>query len=934
MNATDNDKVLSALHSLDPSMAEGEWWQIAAALRSEGEHLFEPFDQWSSGGKNYQGTQDCRAVWNAHPPKPGGKTIGTLFGMAMEAGWKFKPGKVPKAKPPAPPPPPAPAPTQAPTPPNPVYELQNIWQRAAPATLEHPYCIAKGVTDPAMVAGLRVLPSTDSLRLKGHSMAGALLVPITSHDGALCTVQCIAQVGTKADGSPVFEKPNLKGYPLENGYHVIGQIQAGQPVHVAEGIGAAWAIYQATGKAAAITFGVGRTEKVARAIQQHHPEARIVLAPDVGQETAVGKVAQELRCAVVPMPGDLGNNGDAWDFLRAHGPEALSALLATATQPSQETAPTDTAQASAIPSENERPAYRVFEDWHTEDGQKFKPGVWLFDMKAVGKGDNATLVPTQQWVCSPLHVEAITADAYDGSYGRMLRFKNTRGNWRTWAMPMHLLAGDGNELRAALLSMGVEIAIKGRDSLAMYLQSQHPQKNLLCVGQTGWADKNCRAFVLPDGAIGPDAAGVVYQSEDREAIQLYRAAGTLEGWQSGVAAMAVGNPMLALALCLAFSGPLLAKVRGENGGLHYFGDSSTGKTSILYAGASTWGEPEAYKRTWRTTDNGLEGAAAMVNDGLLTLDEIKQAAPKVVDETIYMVGNGQGKGRASRSGGGRAVTRWRCSVLSTGEMSIVTKLAEGGLRIHAGQEVRFLDIPCDNRAAGGVWNNLHHHPDAKALADSIATEAKSHYGHAGKAFLARLAAEDGDLRELLATIQARPEFTGGGSQEQRVAGRFALLALAGELATDYGITGWPVEEAIRAAVAGFAAWRSFRDNQDGANAERGQVVRQVLDFIEQHGDSRFSDADMAPDPARPLLIRDRAGYWRNSDKGRVYLFNSSGLKAALKGYDFKRGIRWLQEAGLLPPTGSDGKSSKGLTIQGTRGRWYEVRPDTAIEGAV
>jgi putative DNA primase/helicase len=235
--------------------------------------------------------------------------------MAMEAGWKFKPGKVPKAKPPAPPPPPAPAPTQAPTPPNPVYELQNIWQRAAPATLEHPYCIAKGVNDPAMVAGLRVLPSTDSLRLKGHSMAGALLVPITSHDGALCTVQCIAQVGTKADGSPVFEKPNLKGYTFGDGFHVVGELVPGQPAYVVEGIGAAWAIYQATGKAAAITFGVGRTEKVARAIQQHHPEARIVLVPDVGQEAQAQKTAKELGCAVARMPEGLPSNYDAWDAL-------------------------------------------------------------------------------------------------------------------------------------------------------------------------------------------------------------------------------------------------------------------------------------------------------------------------------------------------------------------------------------------------------------------------------------------------------------------------------------------------------------------------------------------------------------------------------------------------------------------------------------------
>lgn len=931
MTAQEQEKTLSALHHLSPDMPESDWWRIGAALRSESENLFEPFDQWSSGGKNYKGTQDCRTTWNAHPPKPGGVTIGTLYSMAMAQGWKqpkaTKASHTTRIKPA---PTPAPAPAEAPQPENPVYELQNIWQRAAPATLEHPYCIAKGVTDPAMVAGLRVLPSTDSLRLKGHSMAGALLVPVHSPDGRLLTVQCIAQVGTKPDGSPVFEKPNLKGYKFSTpdgvqGFHTVGKIEAGQPVHIVEGIGAEWACYQATGHASVVTFGVGNTKAVASTIQRHYPEARIVLVPDVGQEAQAQKTAKELGCAVARMPEGLPSNYDAWDYLQAHGPEALSALLATATQPSQETAPTDTAQASAIPSDNERPTYRVFEDWHTEDGHKFRPGVWLFDMRQTGKGGNAILVPTQQWICSPLHVEAITADAHDGSYGRMLRFKNTRGNWREWAMPMHLLAGDGSELRAALLSMGVELAAKGRDSLAMYLQSQHPSKHLLCALQPGWVDSKCKAFVLPDGVIGPDAAGVVYQTGSK-ADSDFGTAGTLEGWQTGVAAMAVGNPMLGLALCTAFAGPVLAKVNAESGGPHMIGASSTGKSSLMAGAASVWGSP-AYKRGWRSTSNGLESVAAAFNDCLLALDEISEADPKDVGATVYMLGNGQGKQRADRSGGFRSVARWRVSVLSNGERSIATSMAEGGYRIKAGQEVRIFDVPCTNRAQG-VWDVLHQHPDGRALSDGIKNEAKTHYGHAGRAFVAKLADESADLGELLATIRAMPELsTNGEGQEQRIAGRFSVLALAGELASFYGVTGWPKGEAIRAAAAGLEAWRSSRTDQSGKNTEQGQIVQALTDFIDKHGDSRFSDADADSDAfQRQPIIHNRAGFWRNAD-GRVYLFNSNGLREALKGFDFGRALASLREAGLMPPLGKDGKPYIQRKVQGRNGHWYVVRPD-------
>lgn len=941
MNAQEQEKPLSALYHLSPDMPESDWWRVGAALRSESENLFEAFDQWSSGGKSYKGTQDCRRVWNAHPPKPGGINIGTLYAMAMAQGWKqpkaTKAGHTTQIKPA---PTPAPAPTEAPKPANPVYDLLNIWERATPATAQHPYCLAKGVSNGPALEGLRVLPSNDPMQLTAkngirYGMAGALLVPLRLPDGTLQAGQCITQTGTKADGSPKFDKFNLAKCKQENGYHLIGQIQAGQPVHIVEGIGAAWATFQATSHASAVTFGVGRTKTVAHAIQQHHPEAWPVLVPDVGQEAQAQKWAKELVCAVVTLPGDWGNNADAWDYLQAHGPEALADLLAAATQPSK-LAPQQTLTDhgdSLIPRMDERPAYRVFDDWIEAAGEKFRSGVWLFGSKTVGKGENATIEPTQKRICTPLHIDAGTCDAHDGSYGRLLRFQTSRGGyWQTWAMPMRLLAGDGTQLCETLFDRGV--LIEDKPALIRYLQAVVPDSKsyLQCVLQPGWVDSKCRAFALPDGVIGPDAASVVYQNESK-ADSDFGTAGTLQGWQDGIAAMAVGNPMLALSLCAAFAGPVLAKVNAESGGPHLIGASSTGKSSLMAGAVSVWGSP-AYKRGWRTTSNGLEAVAATFNDALLALDEISEADPKDVGATVYMLGNGQGKQRADRTGGFRRVARWRVSVLSNGERSIATSMAEGGYRIKAGQEVRVFDVPCTNRAHG-VWDVLHGHPDGRALSDSIKNEAKAHYGHAGRAFVATLANEGADLGELLATIRAMPELsTDGEGQEQRVAGRFAVLAMAGELATGYGITGWPVGEATRATGAGFAAWRNARDTKGGKNSEQGQIVQAITDFIDKHGDSRFSDADMPPDPTRPVVVRDRAGYWRNTDTGRVYLFNSVGMREALKGFDFGRAIAYLQEMGMVPPPGNDGKSAKSLTIQGDKSRLYEVHPYAVTGGAV
>lgn len=586
--------------------------------------------------------------------------------------------------------------------------------------------------------------------------------------------------------------------------------------------------------------------------------------------------------------------------------------------------------ASRVPSEHKRPCFTVFDDWVEEGGQKYQPGVWLFGIKPGRNEEPPTL--TQAWVCSPLHVDGITTDANDGSYGRLLRFKSARGQWKTWAMPMEMLKGDCAELRGRLLDAGVHIDPRRgvRDQLPVYLQNTTPKRHLQCVLQTGWSDSTHRAFVLPDEVIGPKAGSVVYQSESGTNGE-YRTGGTLAGWQTEVAAMAVGNPLLVLAICTAFAGPLLHVVRGDNGGVHFVGPSSIGKSAFLFGACSVWGKPEEYHRTWRGTANGMEAAASLFNDALLALDEIKQCDPRQVGEVVYMIGNGSGKQRAGRSGAARALAKWRCSVVSTGEHSIETSMAMGGERIQAGQAVRLLDIPAQREH--GAWDTLHHHPDGRTASNALKKATATHYGHAGRAFVEHLSQNSERMHEALEGIRALPELAvRGEGQIQRAADRFAVLALAGELATAFGVTGWPEGEAIRAAGVCFELWCNQRNNTDGANAEQTQAVEAVTAFIERHGDSRFSNAD-AFDEQRATMIRDRAGYWRDVDGQRVYLFSTSGMTEALKGFDFKRGLAMLEAAGLTPPAGKNGRRGVRLRVQGRPQMWFhEVWPDGVPQG--
>ena len=516
-----------------------------------------------------------------------------------------------------------------------------------------------------------------------------------------------------------------------------------------------------------------------------------------------------------------------------------------------------------------------------------------------------------EWVCSPLFADAMTCTDRDTEHGLLLRFQNAAGRWREWSMPMGLLKGSGEELRGELLTLGVRIDPASHRLLNAYLMSRYPKRRVLAATATGWHADGA-VFVLPNRVIG--GGDVRFQSEYAQHDE-FVTGGTMDGWRREIAARCVGNPMLAHAVSAALAGPLLTKVHRIGGGFHLVGDSSTGKSTALSAGASTWGGP-GFVRTWRATANGLEGIAAALNDTALILDEISEADPRELGAVIYAIGNGTGKSRASRTGGARAVRRWRVMLLSSGERTLSATMTEGGKRTKAGQEARLLDIPCSRRF--GLFDELHGFPNGRALSDALRTAAATHHGHAGPAFVERLVNDPGDVGEALAAIQARPEFAADTSLEGRAAGAFALAALAGELATDYGITGWPQGEALAAAAIAYQAWKTHRGK---GQTETRQILEAIGDFVSRHGDARFSHVLNGDGP----LIRDRAGWYRDIEDGRAYLFTRAGLREAAAGFDFRRALDAMDAEGWIIDRDKD-KRTKATKVQGRTEHLYAITP--------
>ena len=315
--AADLDRARDALQAIPPDLPREEWVRAGMAAQAAGLD-FDAFNDWSAQAGNYD-ERAARDTWRSFMPGKG-VGAGTLYRVAAEHGWRMGDGKpqqkAVQATKKAAEPPRKPAPGMSPA---------EVWNRCEAATAAHGYIVAKAAAGVPLDA-LRVVPSGDGLRIAGQSLAGALVGPALAADGSLQSLQLIPPPGAG-------KKLNLPGAPMAGASFTVGTLVPGAPVALCEGVGTAWACWQATGNAAVACFGWGNVARVAADLRHRDASARLVLVPDAGKDTDAAKIARELGCCVAYMPPDEPNNFDANDLAQRDGADVLAELLEGATEP-------------------------------------------------------------------------------------------------------------------------------------------------------------------------------------------------------------------------------------------------------------------------------------------------------------------------------------------------------------------------------------------------------------------------------------------------------------------------------------------------------------------------------------------------------------------------------------------------------------------------
>lgn len=457
-----------------------------------------------------------------------------------------------------------------------------------------------------------------------------------------------------------------------------------------------------------------------------------------------------------------------------------------------------------------------------------------------------------------------------------------------------------------------------RAVLGDYLQLHDELTRWNVAKTTGWQHG---AYIMPDGEIlGTSAKPVIFCGHSATA-QGYTVKGTPESWRDNVARLAAGNPSMVTAIAAAFAAPILSLVGADGFGIHFYEQSSAGKTTTANTAASLYGSPDKTKLTWYGTALGMMNEAAAHNDGFMSLDEISQnTRRRDVAESAYALFNGVGKLQGRRDGGNREVMRFTTVALSTGETDLESFIREDGGSINAGQLVRLLNIPLTRSS------DFHSLPDGKSHADALKTAYQNHYGAVGRKWISTLAENPKAAQEAVATAKQRWKGllpVQGGEQAGRVADCFAILEVALILSTP--LTGWEATECRAAIEHSFNQWISLYGT---GNREHGQLVEMVENFLLMN-ESRFDiitnstdEFDIPTDKAR------RAGWlaMNGAPDGRsIYYVLPAVFKAeTIPGKPPTQSLKVLHAEGLLMKKDPNSYQSLTPRINGQQHRTYAL----------
>ncbi len=676
-------------------------------------------------------------------------------------------------------------------------------------------------------------------------------------------------------------------------------------VYIAEGMATAMAVHLVSGVPVMVAFSANNILPVAEILYKKFKELgggiKIIIAADndCGNEEgnkgldAAKRAAQTLGCTYVFPVGDGGESIDFNDLYISQGEEAVRECLLQEVKKLH------------LPA-----GYELSRDF-----------LYSYEVKGSFVEKNK--------ICGRLIVKATYIDS-NGGHGKAVEFNKMTGG----IAKVYLSAAEYQDKEACCRKLGNNgLFIADNDSkkpISDYIMASLPEDTIDYVSRTGWKEK---IFIVNSRSSQPviDGRRIEYS---KNIDDVYKPKGNLTLWSNEVSRLARGNYIIILSVCAALASPLLKLAGNLNFFLHFYGASSTGKTTTLMIGNSVWTQQSGID-TWSGTANGFEAKCYEHNDIGLILDEIGQANAKDISRVLYLLCNGTGKLRANKNTDLRETKKWRLIGQSAGEHNLAGIFSETGTHVNAGQKVRYLEVPISPNI--GI-RDIHGFENVQLFISHFKDVIKNNCGTAGPAFVEHLE-KDYTCIELAASEVlenlGRRIFDQEGNlpnsgQVQRALNNFSLIAWAGVLAVHYGILKLSVDEVIESVSKCFQEW--LKGFGGDVEYETIDILKKILLYYETYSE-RINPADSTTtDPSKLPICNYEVKAYSDDMEGwyKTILIPSMIFERNVAPeYSYKQRIDALEKSGSLRRYKDRVKVQR--QINGTRVTCIEICIEDIVE---
>jgi hypothetical protein len=438
-----------------------------------------------------------------------------------------------------------------------------------------------------------------------------------------------------------------------------------------------------------------------------------------------------------------------------------------------------------------------------------------------------------------------------------------------------------------------------------------------------------------DGSSG----GVKFVGADEGDEQLalgFHSRGTLKGWLSAVKVLDP-FPRVKFGIYAACAAPMLMILGSPNIVVSDSGPSTGGKTVKLRVAGSVWGcpdetNPNTIVNTWDATGVWRERAPGTLKDLPLILDDTMRARkPTDVQQSIFDVSQGRGRGRGTPKGLARQ-SAWQTVLMATGERPLTSFTEAGGTHARVLESWATSPFNAKNKETGALVRKLNR-------------GVKRNYGFIGPLFVQFLQKNRTKWPDWRKTwrkyVREYEEKAADHAVAGRLADHFATIKLTAELVHEAIELPWaysdPVaplyDELIREAGQADRSAAALCHAMSWAAAHPADFYKPTFRGEERHQPPGGWAGVLPPDsgPACPDPKLKKAA----KSSGFIAFFPQR-LQTILNeaGYDMEATVRSWKDRGWLFVTEEGGAARSRMKIKiGKRAAWVIAIKNEAVEAA-